>query len=115
MRQDKVEEKCFTVYPLIWTKELHEKFKPKNSWIFASVRKVRCTLCREVNNLGVRASRRVNISTQWAERNVTFYVSTREVQLSLLPQKFHKNRNLKAYNKAINILEMAKKDILFVI
>ena len=28
---DQVEKKCFTVYPLIWTKELYEKFKSKNS------------------------------------------------------------------------------------
>ena len=31
MHHDQVEEKRFTVYPLIWTTELYEKFKSKNS------------------------------------------------------------------------------------
>ena len=87
VHQDQVEEKCSTVYPLIWTEQQYEKFKQKNSWMYASDGKVGCTPCHEVNNLGVRASRGVNISTQWADGNVTFYGSTRTVQLSSLRKK----------------------------
>ena len=64
VHQDQVEEKCFTVYPLIWTGQQYEEFKQKNSRMYASDGKVGCTPCHEVNNLGVRASRGVNISTQ---------------------------------------------------
>ena len=73
---------------------------------------VGCTPCRDVNNLGVRASRGVNISTQWADGNVTSYGSTRTVQLSSLRKKIREHRNSKASQEAINILETAKKDVL---
>ena len=79
MHQDQVKEKCSTVYLLIWTEQQYEQFKQKNSGMYASDGKVGCTPCHEVNNLGVRASRGVNISTQWADGNVTSYGSTREV------------------------------------
>ena len=74
--------------------------------------KVGCTPCHDVNNLGVRAYRGVNISTQWANGNVTFYGSTRTVQLSSLRKKICEHRNSKAHQDAINILETAKKDVL---
>ena len=52
--------------------------------MYATDGKVRCTPCHDVNNLVVRASRGVNISTQWADGNITSYGSTRTVQLSSL-------------------------------
>ena len=78
----------------------------------ASDGKVGCTPCREVNNLGVRASRGVNISTQWADGNVTSYGSTRTVQLSPLRKKIRDHSNSKAHQEAINFLETATKDVL---
>ena len=111
VHQDQVEEKCSTVYPLIWTEQQYEEFRQKNCWMYASDGKVGCTLCHEVNNLGVKASRGVNISIQWADGNVTFYGSTRTVQLSSLRKKICEHRNLKAHQDAINILETAKKDV----
>ena len=62
--------------------------------------------------MGVRASRGVNISTQWADGNVTSYGSTRTIQLSSLQKKIRDHRNSKAHQEAINILETAKKDVL---
>ena len=112
VHQDQVEEKCSIVYPLIWTEQQYEKFKQKNSWMYASDGKVGCNPSHEVNNLGVRASHGVNISTQWAYGNVTFYGSTRTVQLSSLRKKICEHRNSKAHQDAINILETAKKDVL---
>ena len=109
VHQDQVEEKCSIVYPLIWTEQQYEQ---KNSWIYAGDSKVGCTPCHEVNNLGVRASRGVNISTQWADGNGTFYGSTRTVQLSLLRKKISEHRNSQAHQDAINKLETAKKDVL---
>ena len=78
----------------------------------ASDGKVGCIPCREVNNLGVRASRGVNISTQWADGNVTSYGSTRTVQLSPLRKKIRDHSNSKAHQEAINFLETATKDVL---
>ena len=112
VNQDQVEEKCSTVYPLIWSEQQYEKFKQNNSRMYASDGKVGCTPCREVSNMGVRASRGVNISTQWADDNVTSYDSTRTVQLSSLRKKIREHRNSKAHQEAINILETAKKDVL---
>ena len=80
--------------------------------MYSSDGKVGCTPCREVNNLGIRASRGVNISTQWADGNVTSYGSTRMVQLSSLRKKIREHRNSKAHQEAINILVTAKKDVL---
>ena len=77
--------------------------------MYASDGKVGCTPCREVNNLGVRASRGVNISTQWADGNITSYGSIRTVQLF---EKTSVSTNSKAHQEAINILETAKKDVL---
>ena len=55
--------------------------------MYASDDKVECTPCHEVNILGVRASRVVNISTQWADGNITFYGSTRTVQPSFFEKR----------------------------
>jgi len=74
--------------------------------------KIGCTSCREVNNLGMRASRGVIISVRWAEANVTSCGTTREAQLSSLRTKIHKHKNSQAHKEAINILETAKKDVL---
>ena len=111
MHQDQVEEKCSTIHPLKRTEQQYEEFKPKNSWMYASDGNVGCTPCHEVNNLGVRASRGVAM-LQWADGNVTFYRSTRTVQLSSLRKKICEHRNSKAHQDAINILETAKKDVL---
>ena len=112
VNQDQVEEKCSTLYPLIWSKQQYEEYKQKNSWMYASDGEAGCTPCREVNNLGVRAFRGVNISTQWADGNVASYGSTRTVQLLSLQKKIREPRNSKAHQEAINILEAAKKDEL---
>ena len=80
--------------------------------MYASDDKVGCTPRHEVNNLGVRASGGVNISTQWAYGNVTFYGCTRTVQLSSLRKTICEHRNLKAHQDTINIPETAKKDAL---
>ena len=74
--------------------------------------KIGCTSCREVNNLGMIASRGVIISARWAECNVTSCGSTREAQLSSLRKKIHEHKNSQAHKGAINILETAKKDVL---
>ena len=74
--------------------------------------KIGCTSCREVNNLGMRASSGVVISAQWAEGNVISCGSTREDQLSSLRKKIHEHKNSQAHKEAINILETAKKDAL---
>ena len=55
--------------------------------MYASDGKVGSTPCYEVNNLGVRAYRSFNISTQWADCNVTFYGNTRTVQLSFFEKR----------------------------
>ena len=70
--------------------------------MYAGDGKVGCIPCHEVNNLGVRASRGVNISIQWADDNVTFYGSTRTVQLPSLRKKIceHRNSIMKAKNTA---------------
>ena len=60
----------------------------KNSWMYASDGKVGCTPCHEVNNLGVKASRGVNISTQWADGNLTFYGCTRTVNFHHFEKRF---------------------------
>ena len=62
--------------------------------------------------MGARAYRGVNIFTQWADGNVTFYGSTRTVQFALLRKKICEHRNSKAHQDAINILETVKKDVL---
>ena len=95
MHQEQVEKSCSTVYPLIWIEQQYKEFKQKNSWLYASNGKIGCTLCLEVNNLGVRASRGINISTQWTEGSVTCYGNTRKVQLSSLRKKIHKHKNSK--------------------
>ena len=109
MHQDQVEEKCSTVYPLIWTEQQCEEFKQKNSCMYASDGKVGCTSCREVNNLGVRAPGGVNISTQWADGDVTSYGSTRKVQLSSLRKKIYEHRNSKAHKKLLIFLRRQRK------
>jgi len=83
---------------------------------------VGCTACYErknrmhflswVNNVGMRASRGVIISAWWAEVNVTSYGSTRKTQLRSLRKKISGHKNYQAHKEAINILEIAKKDVL---
>ena len=109
MNQDQVEEKCFTVYPLIWSEQQYEEFEQKNSWMYASDGKIGCTPRCEVNNWGVRASCGVNISTQWADGNVTSFGSTRTVQLSSLRKKIHEHRNSKRTKKLLIFLRRQRK------
>ena len=49
------------IYALKWNEQQYEEFKRKNSWMYAINGKIGCTSCREVNNLGMRASRGVII------------------------------------------------------
>jgi len=74
--------------------------------------KIGWTFCREVNNLGMRASRGVIISVRWAEGNVTSCGSTREAQLSSLRKKIYEHKNSQTRKEAINMPETAKKDVL---
>jgi len=55
------QEASSTIYPLIWNEQQYEEFKRKNSWMYAINGKIGWTSCREVNNLGMRASRGVII------------------------------------------------------
>ena len=109
VNQDQVEEKCSTLYPLIWSKQQYEEFKQKNSWMYASDGKAECTPCREVNKLGVRAFRGVNISTQWADGNVTSYGSTKTVQLLSLRKKNREPRTQKRTKKLLIFLRRQRK------
>jgi len=99
-------------YPLIWNEQQYEEFERKNIWMYAINGKIGCTSCREVNNLGMRASRGVIISAGWAEGNVTSCGSTRKAQLSSPREKIHEHKNSQAHKEAISILETAKNDVL---
>ena len=77
--------------------------------MYATDGKVGCTPCRDVNNLGVRASSGVNISTQWADGNVTCYGSTRTVHLSSLRKKIREHRTLKRTKKLLIFLRRQRK------
>ena len=61
--------------------------------------KIGCSSCREVNNLGMRASRGVIISARLAEGNVTSCGSTREAQLSSLRKKSTSTKTVKHIKK----------------
>jgi len=106
------QESSSIIYPLTWNEQQYEEFKRKNSWMYAINGKIGCIFCREVNNLGMRASRGVIISARWAEGNVTSCGSTRQTQLSSLRKKLHEHKDSQAHKEAINILESAKKDVL---
>ena len=69
------------------------------------MKKIGCTVCIEIKNLGVRASRGVNISIQWAEGTVSSYGTTREAQLSPLRIKIYEHKNSQARNSATSILK----------
>ena len=60
------------IYPLIWNEQQYEEFKRKNSWMYAINGKIGCTACREVNNLGMRASCGVIISTSMSRGQCHF-------------------------------------------
>ena len=77
--------------------------------MYASNEKVGFTLCHAINKFGVKASHGVNISTQWAEGNVTSCGSKRGVQLPSPQKKIHEHRNSKAHKEATNILEILKQ------
>ncbi|KAJ8252839.1 hypothetical protein GJAV_G00206160 [Gymnothorax javanicus] len=99
-------------YPSIWKAEQHEEFTRKNEWLYAHDGKLGCTSCRDVKNLGVKASRGVNIAIQWADGKIAPYGSSRETQLTSLRKKIHEHGNSKAHNEVTKILETAKKDAL---
>ena len=97
------------IYPLIWNEQQYEEIKRKNSWMYAINGKIGCTSCREVNNLGMRASRAVIISARWAEGNVTSCGSTREPQLSSLRKKSTSAKTLKHIKKLSIFLKQQRK------
>jgi len=82
MQQDQADSILFQevssiIYPLIWNEQQYEEFKRKISWMYAINGKIGCTSCREVNNLGMRASRGVIISAQW-QRAMSLLVASQE-------------------------------------
>ena len=103
------QEASSIIYPLIWNEQQYEEFKRKNSWMYAINGKIGCTSCREVNNLGMRASRGVIISARWAEGNVTSCGSTREAQLSSLRKKSTSTKTLKHIKKLSIFLKQQRK------
>uniref|UniRef100_A0A3B3QYV9 DUF4371 domain-containing protein n=1 Tax=Paramormyrops kingsleyae TaxID=1676925 RepID=A0A3B3QYV9_9TELE len=99
-------------YPSIWSKEQFEQFKSKNEWLYAKNGTLGCTSCRDVKNLGVKASRGVNIANQLAEGKIAPFGHSRNVQLTSLRKKICGQRDTLAHSEAIKILQTAKKDIL---
>ena len=97
------------IYPLIWNEQQYEEFKRKNSWMYAINGKIGCTSCREVNNLGMRASRGAIISARCAEGNVTSCGSTREAQLSSIRKKTTSTKTLKHIKKLSIFLKQKRK------
>ena len=71
--------------------------------------KMGSTPCRKVNDLKVRASLGISISTQLAEVSVTFNGSTRMCKHSLLRKKIYDHKTLRHTKTGI---ETAKKNVL---
>ncbi|KAF3858860.1 hypothetical protein F7725_012061, partial [Dissostichus mawsoni] len=71
-----------------------------------------CTPCHDVKDLGVMASRGVNIAIQWADGKIIPAGQSRDVQLSSLRKKIREHKNSAAHNEAVKILQTANKDIL---
>ncbi|KAJ4939392.1 hypothetical protein JOQ06_028841, partial [Pogonophryne albipinna] len=63
-------------------------------------------------DLGVMASRGVNIAIQWADGKIIPAGQSRDVQLSSLRKKIREHKNSAAHNEAVKILQTANKDIL---
>ncbi|KAF3840297.1 hypothetical protein F7725_019014, partial [Dissostichus mawsoni] len=101
-----------TAYPSIWKEEQYEQFKQKNEWMYAHNGRLGCTPCHDVKDLGVMASRGVNIAIQWADGKIIPAGQSRDVQLSSLRKKIREHKNSAAHNEAVKILQTANKDIL---
>ena len=71
------QESSSIIHPLVWNEQQYEEFKRRNSLMYAINEKIGCTSCREVNNLGMRASRGVIISAQW-QRAMSLLVASQE-------------------------------------
>ncbi|KAJ4930984.1 hypothetical protein JOQ06_025285 [Pogonophryne albipinna] len=101
-----------TAYPSIWKEEQYEQFQQKNEWMYAHNGRLGCTPCHDVKDLGVMASRGVNIAIQWADGKIIPAGQSRDVQLSSLRKKIREHKNSAAHNEAVKILQTANKDIL---
>uniref|UniRef100_A0A672GNY5 Uncharacterized protein n=1 Tax=Salarias fasciatus TaxID=181472 RepID=A0A672GNY5_SALFA len=93
-------------------KKQYREFRRKNDWLFAHDGMLGCTSCRDVKDLGVMATRGLNVASQWAEGRIAPNGHTREAQLTALRKKIHEHGNSKAHVEVIKILETAKKDTL---
>ncbi|KAI4815962.1 hypothetical protein KUCAC02_006085, partial [Chaenocephalus aceratus] len=101
-----------TAYPSIWKEEQYEQFKQKHEWMYAHNGRLGCTPCHDVKDLGVMASRGVNIAIQWADGKIIPAGQSRDVQLSSLRKKIREHKNSAAHNEAVKILQTADKDVL---
>ncbi|KAJ4930766.1 hypothetical protein JOQ06_025074 [Pogonophryne albipinna] len=101
-----------TAYPSIWKGEQYEQFKQKNEWMYAHNGRLGCSPCHDVKDLGVMASRGVNIAIQWADGKIIPAGQSRDIQLSSLRKKIREHKNSAAHNEAVKILQTANKDIL---
>ena len=103
------QEASSIIYPLTWNEQQYEEFKRKNSWMYAFNGKIGCASCREVNNLGMRASRGVIISARWAEAMSLLVVAQERPSYHRFEKKSTSTKTLKHIKKLSIFLKQQRK------
>lgn len=106
--QDKDKDDELEVLQLL-TKEQLEKLKSNHSWLVVEKKGFGCSVCKQVNNLGIFADKNLRISKVWVDCSVFYNGTTKESQQSSLRKKIYEHRNSDAHNKATEIVEKSTK------
>jgi hypothetical protein len=74
-------------YPVCWNDSTWREFKTKYEWLVCREGKLGCSVCKDVQNIGVSKSQGVYISKEWSSISVGPVCGSKQAQLTSLREK----------------------------
>ncbi|XP_069486321.1 E3 SUMO-protein ligase KIAA1586-like [Ambystoma mexicanum] len=111
-KENVTEEKERSEHPDCWSWEQYENKCKEYPWLTSSKGKLRCTICREVKNLGTETSQGVHFSLEWVNSSVSSYGPTKEKQHSALCNKMYLHKSSACHLKAVAILDVRTRETI---
>jgi len=108
---ENVENSDYDVHiPTCWNKSQYDGFKLSYNWLIIENKKLGCTVCKKIRQLGLFGEKNVRISKAWQECSIESNGQTKDSQMSSLgTKKIHDHKNSESHIKATNILQESEK------
>lgn len=100
---------CDVHIPTCWNKSQYDGFKLSYNWLIVQNKKLGCSVCKQITQLGIFGEKNLRISKPWQECSIESNGQTKDSQMSSLRKKIHEHKNSEAHIKATNILQQSEK------